>query len=168
MLRSVGSKGVSHDLATEHQPGSSLHYGSRRLPLACVLLLSLLSRLPGFSAIFMPLTFGSNSLLSPFWVQNPDLDSSLSSESSSSRTGSSSFHPLLLPAAPRDDSARPSPRGPTPTSALELCSAPLLLAQGDLGNPDSNRPSQVTRKPTRVAQRLPGSFWMGASGEGAG
>ena len=112
MLRSVGSKGVSHDLSTEHQPGSSLHYGSRRLPLACVLLLSLLSRLPGFSAIFMPLTFGSNSLLSPFWVQNPDLDSSLSSESSSSRTGSSSFHPLLLPAAPRDDSARPSPRGP--------------------------------------------------------
>ena len=112
MLRSVGSKGVSHDLATEHQPGASLYCASRRLPVACLLLLSLLSSLPGFSATFMPLTFGSNSLLSPFWVENPGLDSSLSSESGSSRTGISSFDPLLLTAAPGDDSACPSPGGP--------------------------------------------------------
>lgn len=62
MLRSVGSKGVRHDLATEHQLGPSLHCGSRRPPLAHLLLLPLLSSLPGFSATFMPLTFGSNSL----------------------------------------------------------------------------------------------------------
>lgn len=77
------------------------------------------------------------------------------------RAGSGLCLPTTPPPAPR-------PRGPTPTSAPELRSAPLLLAQGDLGNPDSDRPSQVTRKAPRVTQRLPGSFWMRAPGEGAG